>query len=257
MLEPLSRWRRSQDKKFASRTLSISLTTRLAITDVAETFDRAPLLGMRAIFLAGMGRPGDAVASAEQAVAAANECGSTAVQARADSALGLALADTDPERAIIHLERCRASRDESTAAGMSFADIVGISSGDRRLARLRAATGELPAALAIYAQQLEVFIPELDSFDVVCTCESLAVDLSHTEHHDTAVVLFGALEAPAGHFQGNPSVGRPAAVEELSARLGDDRYQTLADRGRAMTPAQMLDYARAETNRLLAELTNQ
>ena len=109
----------------------------------------------------------------------------------------------------------------------------------------------------MYVDELALWIPELDHFDVVLACESLAVDLSRTEHHDIAAVLFGALDAPADDYQGNPSVGRPKAVEELRARLGGDRYQALADHGRAMSPAQMLDYACTETNRLLAELTDQ
>jgi hypothetical protein len=49
---------------------------------------------------------------------------------------------------------------------------------------------------------------------------------------------------------------RPAAAEELRQHLGDDRFRALADRGGAVSPNEMLQYARAETNRLLAELTD-
>jgi len=207
--------------------------------------DRVLLLSQKATFLATMGRPDQALDCAEEAVAAANDTGSTCSRGIADSALGYALAEVDPERAILHLERSRSSRQTT---GELFDAI-----GDRRLARLRVAAGDLPAALTLYAEQLEAWIPELDHLALMLTCESLAVDLSRTDHDDIAAVLFGALDAPAEDYQGNPSVGRAAAVAELRARLGDDRYQTLADRGRAMSPAEMLDYARTETDRLLAE----
>ena len=218
----------------------------LAVTTDVAGWDRSFLLATRAILLSGMGKADDAIASAELALVAADERGSFAQRARADTALGYVLADIDPMRAIYHLERSRASR---------VGEILGVGTGARRLARLRAATGDLPAALAIYAEQLADRVLELEKFDVVLTCESLAVDLARTEYHDTAAVLFGALDAPSYEYQGNPFVGRAVAIDDLRARLGVDRYEALADRGRAMTPAQMLEYARAETNRLLAELT--
>ena len=77
----------------------------LAVTTVADIFHRSFFLAMRANVLSAMGMPDDAVDSAERAVAAANECGSISERARADAALGSALADVDPERAILHLER--------------------------------------------------------------------------------------------------------------------------------------------------------
>ena len=220
------------------------LDQALAIAPESGFMGRVFLLSMKATYLATMGRGDDALDCAEQAVAA-SDTGTSSVRAAVDAALGYVLADVDPDRAITHLERSRSSRQTT---GDLF-DAVGA----RRLARLRAATGDLPGALILYAEVLEPLIPELEPWDVVLTCESLAVDLARADHRDIAAVIFGALDAPAEDYQGNPSVGRPSAVAALRARLGDDRYQTLADRGRAMSPAEMLDYARTETKHLLAE----
>jgi tetratricopeptide (TPR) repeat protein len=207
-------------------------------------FDRAYFLPIKSLYLATAGRTDDAIDCAEQAVVAAIDTGSRAHH-DAESILGYALAETDPERAIRHLEGVRES-------GRLAYGVLAMT-GERALARLYAASGNLPAALTIYAEQLEPLIPELERWDLVVTCESLAVDLSRTEHHDIAAVLFGALEAPADSYQGNPLVGRFEAVAELSARLGDDHYRAFADRGRAMSPAQLREYALTEIARLVAE----
>ena len=226
------------------------LDAAIDLCGVSDPFEQAFPLTMKAMFLATVGRPDDAVKNAERAVAAANNSGSVARRALASGALGYALADVEPERAIIHLERSRVLQQ-----GIRN-DFAG-SSGDRCLARLRAATGDLPAALAIYAEQLELWKTGLDQLQVTLSCESLAVDLSRTEHHEVAAVLFGALEAPEDEYQGSPSVGRSAAAETLRQHLGDERFQALADRGRAMDPNEMLDYARTQTDRLLGELSDQ
>jgi tetratricopeptide (TPR) repeat protein len=214
-----------------------------------DRIDRALILFQKAMFLVALGQSGDALEVAEQAVEAAHEIDSVTYRAGAESALGAALADIDPERAIFHLERSR-------AAGHAVGDVC-VSVGARRLARLRAARGDLAGALAVYAEELALVIPELDHLTAGLTCESLAVDLSRTDHYDTAAVLFGALDAPADDYQGNPAVGRPAAIAALRNRIGDRHYQTLADRGRAMTTTDMLDYARTETRRLLNELSDE
>ena len=228
------------------------LDTAIERAGASDAFNRVYLLGQRAMYLATIGRTNEAVDTAEEAVVTASETGSVGRRTAADAALGYTLATIDPKRAIACLRRSRASRPET---GFSLAGNIG--SGDRCLARLLAATGDLSAALAIYAEQLELWKTDLDHFQVVLTCESLAVDLSRTEHHEVAAVLIGALEAAEGDYQGNPIIGRSSAIEVLRQRLGDDRLQALTDRGRAMRPHEMLAYARTQTDRLLLEQQDQ
>jgi len=221
--------------------------------DIALTDGDLHLAGVQcallAMFLTTAREHDAAIRRAEQAHALASELGNPSLRALADVSLGFALSPVDPDAAITHLQ---AGLQQAPSSSHPTSD-----TGARCLARLYARRGELAAALETYARCLNRATEIGARFDVMLACDSLAVDLVTTGHHDVAATLFGAMEAPLAGYGGNPLIARDTARDALQRAMGQHRFEQCAVRGRAMDIEELGAYTRAEIARILTETAEQ
>jgi predicted ATPase/class 3 adenylate cyclase len=201
---------------------------------------------MLALFLASGGDIDAAVTQAERALALAGELENPSLFAISGCALGYALSTVDPERATPHLEAAIA-----TSAGV--ANDMAHDIAARCLARVRARRGDIGTAAELYRNCLDRAIDLGGGLPIALTCESLAVDLTDTGHHDVAATIFGALEAPADAYRGNPMVRRAAAIDRLHQLMSDTKYEQCAALGRAMDTDALAAFTRSVLDRIIAE----
>jgi hypothetical protein len=185
---------------------------------------------------------------AEQAHTFGAELGNPTLLALSETTMGYALSAVDPDAAIPRLEAglsvLRAHRDETLRY-----------TGERCLARLLAARGELLRALEIYATVLDLSMESGAGMQIWLTFESLGVDLAAAGYHDVAAIILGALEADTDAY-GNPTVGRGAAIEALKGTMGEKNFDECATRGRTMGTDELTAFTRAELTRIIAELSH-
>lgn len=179
---------------------------------------------MLSMFLTTYGDSQRAVQRAEQAFALGSELGNPTLLAVSEVALGYALTAVDRQRARVHLE-----------AGMSTSRLVGNdmarSIGERKLAEILAAAGDLIGALETYLAVLEHAMEFGVRLPVALTCRSIAVDLAAAGYHDVAATMFGALESRLSVDQGNPLMWREAAIARLQRATGTTNFDDRAARG--------------------------
>jgi hypothetical protein len=106
--------------------------------------------------------------------------------------------------------------------------------GERKLAEILVAAGDLIGALETYLAVLEHAMEFGVRLAVAPTCGSIAVDLAAAGYHDVAATMFGALESPLGVDQGNPLMWREAAIERLRRAMGTTNFDQRAARAREM-----------------------
>ena len=203
--------------------------------------------GLFAQFLANRGFNEPAIERAEQSRALAAEAGRRSLLA--EGALGIALSDVDPEKAIRHLESTwELADDEGNEVQM-------LTSGTW-LANLLAASGDINDALNYSLILLDNAIATGNPMLATPACDSLAIMLTRTDYSDVAGVLFGALGAleqwptPPG-----PMLDRHLdAIETLHARMEPERLQQCLAQGRSMTVDEMLAFARAAVTQIAVEI---
>jgi predicted ATPase/class 3 adenylate cyclase len=201
---------------------------------------------MVALFLAIAGDADEAVQCAEQATALASDLGNPSLNAMSETALGYVLSTIDPQRARPHLEAAWSMA--KTADNEGARAISG-----RCLARLLAAQGDLLHSLEIYAGMLESSF-EAGRISRMLACESLAIDLAAAGYHAVAATLFGGLESPVDSYQGNPMLKRQAAIDAVRHVIGDENFEDLASRGRAMDTDELAAFARTALSGIVSEL---
>jgi hypothetical protein len=203
---------------------------------------------MLALFLATAGGSDRAVQLAEQAHTFGAELESPTLLALSETAVGYALSTVDPDAAIPHLETglslLRARRDQMM---MRY-------TGERCLARLHAARGELRRALEIYATVLNLSMGSGSAMQVRLTCESLGVDLTAAGFHDAGATILGAIEADTDAYPGNPMVKRGAAIATLQRTMGEKNFDECVTRGRAINADELGPFAHAMLTHIIAEL---
>ena len=151
--------------------------------------------------LATLGETERAIELAEQAIAMAAEFGSQ--MAPAETALGYALSQTDPERALVHLEAgWNLSREQGNEA-MLFV-------GGACLAELYATRGEFGQALDKYAPLLDDAVENRNTLFATLACGSLARALAHAGRDTGAAVILGAIERSVRgmHYTAVNGIGR-------------------------------------------------
>ncbi len=202
--------------------------------------------GLLAIWLANRRSMEDAIGRAEQSCALAAEFGYRSLLG--ENALGLALSDVDPERAIRHFETAwELARDQGNEMQLL---VSGIS-----LAGLLAARGHLSEALDYYAVLLDNAIATRNPMLASPACDNLAITLAGTDYPDVAAVLFGALE----EWHTAPAFGRDRyldAFETLHARMEPEMLEQCTAHGATMTVDQMLAFARAAVTRIATEIAS-
>jgi predicted ATPase len=231
------------------RTADARIHGAAAIERSLATGDRH-LAGMQAamlaLFLASGGDIDAAVSQAERALGLARELENSSLFAISQCALGYALSTVDPERAIPHLET-------AIAASADVANEMAHDIAERCLARVSARRGDLGTAAALYRDCLDRAIDLAGGLPIALTCESLAVDLTATDHHDVAATIFGALEAPADAYRGNPMVRRADAISRLHQLISNTKYEECVALGRAMDTDALATFTRSALDQIIAQ----
>jgi predicted ATPase/class 3 adenylate cyclase len=212
-----------------------------------ERYDGAWFAASIAMLFASAGDSDRAVQLADQAHLIGAELSNPTLLALSDTAAGYALSKVNPDAALARLEAglpiLRALKNETLRY-----------TGERCLARLLTARGDLAKACGIYAAVLDQAASDGSVMQIRLTCESLGVDLVAAGYHDDAAILFGALEVPSDTYGGNPFVGRAEAIENLRGVVGPARFDEFAARGRAITVDELSAFAHAVLARIIAEI---
>jgi predicted ATPase len=201
---------------------------------------------MLSLFLTTYGDTDRAVQRAQEAFALGSELGNPTLLAVSEVSLGSALKTVDPQRARVHLQ-----------AGVSRSRLVGNdmarSIGERKLAELLAAAGDLIGALETYLDVLEHATEFGVRLPVAMTCRSIAIDLATAGYDEIAATMFGALESRLDVDHGEPLMQREATVERLHRAIGT-KFDERAARGREMDDEAFAAFVSAQLARIIAEL---
>jgi predicted ATPase len=202
---------------------------RLAARGDAQVFLRTGLV----FALATSGAADEAVQAAAGLSEAAEATSNPYMHSLALSAIGLALADTDPVRALGALRRGFVIAQDS---GNRFTEsIVAI-----RLSPLEAELGDMMAAL----EHVTLAIRNCQDSGNVTIIRNpmamLATLLDRLGRHESAATIAGFAYSPLT-ASGSSTIG--ATITHLRAILGDHAYETLARKGKAMSIAAMTSYA--------------
>jgi tetratricopeptide (TPR) repeat protein len=206
----------------------------------------ALLLGLLGVMLAYTGRPDEAIQRAEQALAIASEVGMQVVPAQ--TALGLALSQTDPDRAIPYLESAWKLSREFANEPMEF------SSGSV-LARVLTSRGNFKHALEVYDTLIDRGVDTRNPVWAYLICDSLGTSLAAEDRSEVSAVILGATSHFDRELVGFRRQERLDALNRLQTTMGPESVQHHFARGQAMTMEELLDYSRDEVTRLLAEHT--
>ena len=191
--------------------------------------------------LVGLGQTDTAIERAEQALALSTEV--EIRSAPAEAALGYALSETDPERAIPHLEAAWALSQEQGNEAMRHAS-------GASLAGLLAARGDLSRAFEIYDALLVNLIETRNPMFGTLTCDSLGIAMSNVGHTSVAAIILGALERSILVFQGTRRARHFDALEAVRNAMDADAFERCVARGQEMSRDELLAFARAEVARI-------
>jgi tetratricopeptide (TPR) repeat protein len=194
--------------------------------------------------LSALGETDLAVARAERALELMKELGTRS--APAESALGNALSEVDPDRALPHLEAGVALSEEQGNEAIWF--VSGVT-----LAQLEAGRGNRRRALELFDVLLDRTLESRNPLFATLTCSTLGLVLARLGLYErAALVVFGA-ERLAAVLQGVRRARYLEAVELVRRGLDDDAFERSAERGRAMTTEELVEFARGEVRTMLAE----
>ncbi len=203
---------------------------------------------MRSVAQTSVGDPIRGAVLAGEARVAAEAAGSPTAHAQADYALGLALEGSDPDEALVHLER---------------ASVMGAEAGDRWIEAfsltevywLRARRGEHLAALAGYADVIDIWHRGGDWANQWLSLRRVLGILINLGVFDAAAVLHGALAAVgASHalpFEPDDAQRLSDNVGQVRSLLGPERFADAVRRGAAMKDTEIVGFVRQQ----IAELT--
>ncbi len=180
------------------------------------------------------GRAEEAMAIAEETLAAARARDNPFVIAYAMSGYGLAFVEADPVRALgvlreglLYAQQHRLSMYEMTMA--------------RWAARLESEHGDLGHALSLYDISVDTFHRSAGVANLAATIADLAVFFDRLDRPEVVATLCGAM-AEQGIIVAIP--GFAEAAEHARAALGDGSFEECTSRGVAMELADAVGYAR-------------
>jgi hypothetical protein len=128
--------------------------------------------------------------------------------------------------------------------------------GERYVAQIRAAGGNLVGALETYVTVLKHVTESGALLPSALTARSIAGDLAAAGYNDLAATMFGALEAQLDADQGDPLVRREGTLEILRRAMGATHFDECATRGRAMDLEQLAAFVSAELTHIITDLSN-
>jgi predicted ATPase/DNA-binding SARP family transcriptional activator len=192
------------------------------------------------------GSQADALTYVDDARQAAEACGNLTALAWVRYAHGEALMDLEPRRAAELLEQ---AIDTATQIDSQLARGVALVS----LASLLGRRGDTRRALQLFRDAVSHWRGIGDHTHQVTTLRNLVELLAHVGADEAAAVLHGAVVTGA-----TPSFGAEAdrvdtAWRRVVDRLGAERADGAAERGRRMTPAHLVDETLAHLHALLEE----
>lgn len=192
------------------------------------------------------GSQADALAYVDDAREAAEACGNLTALAWVRYAHGEALMDVEPQRAAELLEQ---AIDTATLINSQLARGVAMVS----LASLIGRGGDTRRALELFRDAVTHWRGIGDHTHQVTTLRNLVELLAHVGADEAAAVLHGAVVTGA-----TPSFGAEAdrvdtAWRRVVDRLGAERADGAAERGRRMTPGHLVDEALTHLHALLNE----
>jgi hypothetical protein len=183
-----------------------------------------------------------AVPLAREALALARRTGAPALIATGLLAVGVAVADTDPDQARACL---RESRELSTALGYQSAfDLA-------RAAAIAFLVGDLADTLELGRRAIRGLQPGGDRLRMGMVLHMIACALAATRP-DAAVIIQGAAEAHVAE-----SARTALSSPDAAAALGDERARELRARGADMDWDQALAYTLTQATQALSELQSQ
>jgi predicted ATPase/class 3 adenylate cyclase len=204
--------------------------------------------GLLAGMLALRGRPEEAIQRAEQSRALASESGTLCVPA--ETALGFALSQVDPEAAIPQLEA-------AWTLSMSEGNEVMLSVSGTCLGSLLVARGDVGSGLEYYDQLLANALETRNPVLALLTCNGLGVMLAGADHPEAAATIFGALESQAFRpLTGIRQRQQLDALETLRGTMTADAFAQSYSRGQTMTLEELLEFAREEASRMTTATTS-
>jgi tetratricopeptide (TPR) repeat protein len=193
------------------------------------------------LLLAGLGRRDEAVALADEALAAAHRLDNPFFVAYALYAFGLAFIRSDPSKA-----------EDAFTQGLAYAtehrQVLVKASIARDAGRLENARGNLDRSLDMYDLALDLQHGSGNLPNLVGTLASLAVGLDRIGRERAAATLYGATVTSSTSFP-----VRTTTVEHLRSALGDEVFDSCVAIGVAMGPLEAATYAREQINRVRSE----
>ena len=204
-------------------------------TDLADRQGFARVVGLCGLTwaLPAVGRADDAMAIADETVAAAREYGSPFWIGWALGGYGRAFAESDPVRA---LEALREGLDYAERHRLPFldADLA------QDAARLEAVHGELDDALALFSKGISAFHHAGNVAFLAATFASLAVFFDRFERPEIAATIYGASTHQAS-ISLVPHL--PDVVTHLQSVLGGTTFDRCVAAGAALPIAEAVRYA--------------
>ena len=186
-------------------------------------------------------------ADAESVARAARRLGNPTAIANSLHSMGWALRREDPEAALANFE-------ESVALLRIGNDNL-LDSALGMIAHLRARQGDLAGALSALREATEHSERTGDRPQMVATVGFGSLILARAGSLEPAAVLAGVVVdgplAALNNFPGAPRSHADRALSGLGAALGEREYRAAAARGAAMSYQEVLQFMRAEIDRLL------
>jgi tetratricopeptide (TPR) repeat protein len=183
-----------------------------------------------------VGRTKEALAIAEEAVAAARAHGNPCWIAWTFNGCARASAEIDPRAALTALRNGLVYTREHRLP--YWESILA-----RDAARLEAVHGELEQALELFDNTIDSFHRAGNTASVAATLADLAVLFNRLERPDTAATIYGT---STHHDSAKRTDNLRDVLEHLRASLGPTRFNECVAAGAAMDPADAVQYARRQ-----------
>ena len=186
------------------------------------------------------GRSEEAMAIADETLAAARAHGNPFWIAFAMDGYGRAFAQTDPAEAITVLRQgLDYTREHRLALFEAFIA--------RDLAGLEALHGDLERGLELFERNIDSLLRAGDVAHLSSTLANLAVFFDRVDRPELAATLYGTT---TGHASITRVIGLPTVIDHLRVVLGDASFVTCVAAGAAMELGEAAQYARLEIRRV-------
>ena len=223
----------------------VELNTALA-SDESEPSRVNGLCGLTWV-LPAVGRAAEAVAIADETIAAARTNGNPFLIAYALTGCGRAFTETDPVRALaayreglVYTQQQRLPLWEALIA--------------REAAGLEAVHGNLEQGLTLFDATIDSYHQAGDITNLAVTLAHLAVFFDRFERPDIAATIYGTTTRYTGTVM---VVGLAEVIDHLRTVLGESRFDQCVTAGAAMELAQAVQYAQEQIRLTRRQLNGQ